>query len=444
MQVNNFIYTCSPTVSKSSEIYQESIFHHAETCLISLIHGMSSTSFGYTSLMSGLKDIKDFKTAYLTKGEKFFLDSGGYSIVSGQVSTRDINKFIECYNHALVEMKDHMDFAFQLDIPVFLNEPENSTKEKIYELNHQSLSDSISIINKHPELKEKFLAVLQFKIKSQYLIWDKLYNELEVYKYHKYYSVGGLVSLYGICPHVNFAPFIGPVYYWLYYYNKHSNFEHPFLMHILGTYHKFTRFIIFFIQELICRYLEPNNQTAIITYDSVNYTLSALYKARVGLDYYRIEDHNKLVADHSHDLDDNLLTDIYKTEECLGSYKENLRRIDSGDSLTDTTFLVPLNLSSQLNLDKFFHEYIKQYGIVDLLINTPNPLTFKNKVAPILSALSTFPTLTPNLVSQLKESLRLIHVFHHGWWSNDRDNKAKLDSMMCNFIDKIKFPFDLL
>jgi hypothetical protein len=438
---NPFIHTCSPTVSKSSEIYQDSIFYHTKTCLVSLIHALSSSQFGYDTLQSGINDIRNFKKKYLKNNEILFLDSGGYSIISGEISSSDIWKFIGCYNMALELMRNDVNFIFQLDIPIFLKEPQNCTKEKIYNYNKKSIEDTIEIIKKFPELKDKFLSVLQFKMKGQFQVWDYLYNELELYKYHKYYSVGGLVSLYGICPHINFAPFIAPFYYWLYYYHKYSNLEYPYFIHILGTYHKFTRFIIMFLIKLSTRYLKPLNQQSFVTYDSVNYTLSALYKSRVGLEYYNIENDNLKVY-HSHDLSSDILNQIYKTEPCLASYLDNIKRIDNGNQLTDVTFLVPLNISSQLNLDTFFSTFIEKYNLVDILLSSKNYNEFKNKSNPIIRSLSSFPTLTNSLIGQIKESLRIIYIFDQ-WYRTDFTDKSKLMILMDQFITKINFPFDL-
>jgi hypothetical protein len=437
-----FIYTCSPSVSKNSEIYQESIFYHAKTCLVSLIHALPPSRIDWNSARVGSNEIRKFKQRYLKNNETFFLDSGGFSIISGNVHSQDITKFIDCYVKSLDFLKDDIDYVFQLDIPIFLNQPDQCTKSNIYNFNKESISNSIDIIKENPQLIDKFLAVLQFKIKSQFDIWEQLYNEMELYKYHKYYSVGGLVSLYGICPHINFAPFIGPVYYWLYYYHLHSNFKYPFFIHILGTYHKFTRFIIRFFIKLINRYLKPYCQRGFVTYDSVNYTLSALYKARVGLEYYKIENGNLKVY-HSHDLSNEILKEIYQTDNCLNSYLDNVKRIDNNDKLTDTTFLVPLNISSQLNLDQFFDDLIDKHGLVDIFLTANCYNSFKNKSAPIINSLSFYPTLTNNLVGQIEKSLRIIYIFDQ-WYRNDRGNKLKLMTLMNNFITKINFPFDLI
>jgi len=437
-----FVHTSSPNISPNSEIYQKSIYTHTGTCLISLIHALSSNNFGYDSLVKGINTILDFKKKYLTNEETLFLDSAGYSIISGEVPSHSIYKFIGCYVKALEILKDDVDYIFQLDIPIFLNEPEMCTYDNIYNFNQKSLVETIKEIEKYPQIKEKFLFVLQFKIKEQYLIWDSLYNSLEFYRYHKYYSVGGLVSLYEICPNVNFAPFIGPIYYWLYYYHKHSNYQYPYFIHILGTYHKFTRFAIMFMIQLINKYLEPYNQKGYVTYDSVNYTLSALFKSRVGLEYYQTDDDTNLMIKHSHDLSDQLLNNIYVTEDCLNSYKENIKRIDDGKPLTDTTFLVPLNIRSQLNLDDFFLSYIKKHNLVELMLSYDNPLKFLNNIKPYINKLANYPTLTNNFTSNVLESLRIIFIFNN-WYLKNKDDKNKLDELMFSFIKKINFPFNL-
>jgi hypothetical protein len=451
---NPFIYTCAPNVGKNSEIYQKSIFHHTKTCLISLIHaGLSSSDFNINTLLSGLKTIQQFRKTYLTNNETLFLDSGGYSIISGKVLQSRTSIFISCYIDACKILKDEVDYIFQLDIPVFLNEPKYNNRTTIYELNKKSLEETKNLIEEFPEIKDKFLAILQFKMKSQFDIWDSLYNELEIYNYHKYYAVGGLVSLYGICPHINFAPFIGPVYYWLYYYQLHSQFKYPFFIHILGTYHKFTRFIIILMNKLISKTLQEFNQTSYITYDSVNYTLSALYKAKVGMEYYDFNN-NELTVDAfnvkwSHSLSDEKLKSIYVTDECLNSYLENMKRIKKNDKLTDVTFLVPLNISSQLNLDAYFDYFIDHHKLVDIIHDFKKPPTIANidqlnrRLTYFLTGLTYHDTLTINLVKQITNSIGMLYSFHYNFVNNMGD-KEKMMKMMNSFISNhIKFPLDL-
>ena len=432
----SYIHTTTPSVAPVNEIYQPSIYFHSKTCLLSLIHSLSSGSFGWDTLERGLKEIDHFKRHYLVNDEVLYYDSGGYSIIVGDVIPRDIYKFIDCYTKALELDYNQFDYIFSLDIPVFLNHPTFNTRKDIYELNRKSLNDSINIIKNNPILKDKFCFVKQFKLKSQFQIWDYLYDELEIYKYHKNFAIGGLVGLSGMV-NLQFAPFIGPLYWQLYQYHKHGDGSHPFYSHILGIYHRSYRFMLQFMIELFNAY----GVKTYLTYDTINYTLSSMYKSKVGMDYYNL-DNNKLKVFHSHDLSDDILSQIYKTESCLKSYHHNLERIDDGVPLTDTTFLVPLNISSQLNLDEFFKLFIADHNLVELFLSCKNYNEFKNKSNPIINSLQSYPTLTSNLITQIRESLRVIWIFNQ-WYQKDKTDKNKLNDLMYQFIGKINFPFDL-
>lgn len=460
MQIkNNYIHTTTPNVSKLNEPYLKPIYDHSETCLISLIHALSSGSFGLNNVEKGVFEIQEYKNKFLTDTYPFILDSGGYSIIAGDVSFIDINKFIECYLKALILLKDDYDYVFSLDIPVFLKTPSANTIQNIGELNYRSLSNSIKIIEEYPEIGDKFNMVLQWKMPNQYKIWDDIYDDLQLKNYVKSYSVGGLVGLYGMCTTLNFAPFIGPCYYWLYRYIERGDFSRPLFIHILGQYHKSSRFIIFFLQHLFNSYLKVINQTCIITYDTINYSLSSMYKTRVGVDVYYFEN-DEFNTVHSYDLNDNILKQIYTTDDSLIKFHENWDNIKADLPLNDTSFLIPTYIYSQIQLDKFFEYFVLKYDLVQIFRSKDEVIevsrdgtagtTRSVKIGKIKSQLKTefsrfnrySESLTRNFTKSLMNSMDEIFKFHYSFIYNNMD-KQQLDKDMEHFIKSVGFPFDL-
>jgi len=441
---NNYIHTTTCNVSKSNEAYQTPIFEHSKTCLISLIHALSSGSFGIDTVNKGCHEIQKYKQKYLNEVYPFILDSGGYSIIAGDVKYVDISKFIDGYLQGLELLKDDIDYVFSLDIPIFINDNDKNTINTIGMLNEYSLESSIKLLEKFPELIPKFSMVLQWKMPGQYYIWDTLYDNLGLKNYIKNYAVGGLVGLLGICPHIDFAPFIGPCYYWLYRYMEAGNYTRPLFIHILGQYHKSARFILFFLQELFTDYLKVVNQTCVITFDTVNYSLSSMYKARVGIDIYQNPENDTLRVIHSHELTEEILFKIYTTPESLELFYNNWNNSKGDDLLTDTSFLIPAYIYSQVELDKYFHYIIKSKELIRRFRRRDN-LNENNKfkTVEVIRQLSPYLNfLTSNFKKSIQSSLSIIYSFHNN--AINGFNKKVLDEQMKDFIvNYVKFPFDL-
>ena len=145
--------------------------------LFSLIAGLRQGSFGFDTLHRITQEIIEYKKV-LGNDRKFFIDSGGYSIIAGDVSPRDISKFIECYNLFLDrDAPDNCDYIFSLDIPIFLKYKEFNTSKYIYEMNLKSIQESKKVLLKNKELFDKFIYVWQFKLHKQNVLWKKIYDD---------------------------------------------------------------------------------------------------------------------------------------------------------------------------------------------------------------------------------------------------------------------------
>ena len=225
--------------------------------LFSLIGGMRQNQFGYNTLHTITEEIKKYRQV-LDNGRKFFVDSGGYSIIAGQVSPRDVSKFIECYDMFLErDAPDNCDYIFSLDIPIFLKYPQQNNIKTIYEANSRSISSSLKVLEKNPKLFDKFVFVWQFKLLKQYNIWKRIYNENNIESSPiKHFGIGGLVSLRGITG-IKFSPFISMAYKCLKIIHD-KNINDTSILHILGVYHLHDRVIMSFLHKLFNRYYLKN------------------------------------------------------------------------------------------------------------------------------------------------------------------------------------------
>ena len=207
--------------------------------------------------------------------------------------------------------------------------------------------------------------------------------------------------------------------------------------------------MIYFLQRLFSYYLKEFNSSAIVTFDTINYSLSSMYKARVGVDVYKLNN-NDLNIYHSYQLNDDILKEIYTTPDSLALFHQNWDNVKKEQPLTDTSFLIPLYIYSQLQLDRFFEYFIDKYDVIGIFTqydnSSDNIRTRWSKVERQLATQfqrfgNTYESLTPSFVKQILESLKITYQFHD-WYIRDK-SKASLDNYMDLFIKKVGFPFDL-
>ena len=100
--------------------------------LISMIDVLNSNN-SHSKSFSFFKSLHEMNYVYRkTIKYNVFLDSGGYSIIVGDVKGSQTREFIENYVKRILEGKLIYDYVFSLDIPVFLNEPNYNTIKHEY------------------------------------------------------------------------------------------------------------------------------------------------------------------------------------------------------------------------------------------------------------------------------------------------------------------------
>jgi len=415
------------------------IDQHVNSYLFSLIKGLRQGNFGFDTLHRVTEEIKSYRQV-LDGGRKFFVDSGGYSIIAGDVSPRDVAKFTECYNMFLEkDAPDNCDYIFSLDIPIFLKYPENNNIKTIYESNSRSISESVKVLNKNPELYNKFVFVWQFKLLKQYNIWKRVYEEnLADNMNLKNFAVGGLVSLRGITG-IKFSPFIAMAYKILKtIYDK--NLDYKSIIHILGVYGLHDRIIMSFMHKLFNRvYLKDRICEAQITYDTVNYSLSGLYKLKEQVMFIPID--NGYICDYAHNVIDWMHV-VIEDEKVLETVIRDLNNVKNGKNVEETRMASLLNVITQITIDRIIDEEIEKNNILDLFVETNNFNSFKNKIMPILKKLEIkFPLIFGNRTKKNLINFQYCFAFNQ-WWNNGR-NEAELEKLVEKFIQLIGFPFDL-
>ena len=416
------------------------IDRYVNNYLFSLIKGMRQGNFGFDTLHRVTEEIKQYRQV-LDGGRKFFVDSGGYSIIAGEVSPRDVNKFTECYNMFLErDAEDNCDYIFSLDIPIFLKYPEQNNIKTIYEANSRSISSSLKILEKNPILFDKYLFVWQFKLLKQYNIWKRIYEEnLAGNNNIKNFAVGGLVSLRGITG-IKFSPFIAMAYKNLKIIHD-KNLDYTSILHILGVYHLHDRTIMPFLHKLFNRYyLKDRNCKIQVTYDTVNYALSGLYKLKEQIMFVPEAD-GKYTCGYAHDLIDKMHL-VVDDKEVLETICRDLNLVVAGKNVEETRMASLLNVITQSTIDKIIDDEIDKNSIIELFLETSNFNSFKNKITPILMSLEKkYPLIFGNRTKKNLINFQYCFAFHQ-WWLNGQ-NEVELEKLMEKFIQLISFPFDL-
>lgn len=449
----DFVHVTSK-LSKRIPDYGKASAKQSKNILISLIEGLSSQQFGYDTLNKAKKELNKVNNVIAkSTGSKLFIDSGGYSIIKGDVAPSSINKFINCYNEYLATEFKNFDYIFSLDLPISLQYPAFNTKKNIYDVNKRSLIESLKIIDNKPSLKEKFVFIYQFKTKSLYLIWKQLFDELNINKYISSYSIGGMVGLRGMLRNnsetndIKFSPFIAIAYKCLLDYITSKKFNKEFRLHNLGIYIKHDRFELYLLEKLFQKY-SKNVFKINITYDSINYMRTAQLKCRA-LDIFSFNNNTLEHYPNIQSVPDYIIQNIYYNSEYYKAIQEELNIIKNNKNRLDNIdCFTPLNIYSNINLDQFFGYIIDKYEIINAFFTATDFQHFLRLTNPIISNLSIiYPKIfTSRLTTCIKENLRITYIFHKFFInrpSNETKMYEKLDELILQFIAKIAFPFDL-
>jgi len=405
--------------------------------LFSLIAGLRQGSFGFDTLHRITQEIIEYKKV-LGNDRKFFIDSGGYSIIAGDVSPRDISKFIECYNLFLDrDAPNNCDYIFSLDIPIFLKYKKFNTSKYIYEMNLKSIQESKKVLKNNPDLFDKFVYVWQFKIAEQNRLWKKIYeDELRQEQELRHFAVGGLVSLRGITG-IKFSPFLGPMFRCLkLIYDK--NLPKESILHILGVYHLHDRVALSFLHKLFNQYyLKDRNCSVQVTYDTVNYALSGLYKLREQVIF--IPEGDDYICDFSYNVIDKM-DRIISDSEVLEIIQKDLKKILAGEQVEDTRISSLLNVITQTTIDNIIDKTLETNNIVDLFIESKNFNKFKNKILPILINLEKkYPLIFGNRTSKNLLNWQYTFAFHDAFITQSEE---KIEKLIDRFIELIAFPYN--
>lgn len=430
----------TPIDTNKKKGYDTPNINLTKRALLSLIYGLKQKNFGFDTVKKIALKIRNYVESEAISFD-LYIDSGGYSIIGGDVPFDSTHKFIESYHQYLEH--HHMDFnyIFSLDIPVWGKQNDKNTVKNLYAFNKISQSYSKKLLQRYPEmLLDKFLYVWQFKIIDQYEVWNSLYEELEINQWIKNRAIGGLVSIRDDAHHIDFAAFI-PMAYRCFSDHMDSPYAADvFKLHFLGINLYQDRFAIALLEKMFQFYLYGEDHTD-ITYDSINYKKSSLLNAR-SLQIYDYCNGQLVLYKSVHHLPEEIVDKVYYTPELKAGFLHAKELLDQGEKLSDTSVFVPLNIYSNIKVDQYFINIIAKYKFVELLTFTDFKTEAMTQVQNALYDMEkNEPAIFPDtFFGETSNNLDLIYDLNQ-WCVNGRDKK-ELDRFIREVItERIRFPF---
>jgi hypothetical protein len=445
----NYVHTHSTgLVITRNKIDMDLIDPYIDRHLYSLINGLKQSNFGYNTVDKMAKDLTELYKGLSSYNKQLYIDSGGYSIIVGDVHSRDIRKFIDCYNYFLQNYAiGNCDKIFSLDIPIFLDEKLNNTCENIYDCNIKSSYYSKQILDDNPELYDKFTWVLHFKIEKQFNIWRKVYDQFYAdEKRLKNFAIGGLVGLRGIT-NIKFSPFIIPIFKLLKII-RDKNLDYNSVIHILGVYGFHDRFMMYFMDKLFNNYYLNDKQCSVdITFDTINYTISGFYNVRnlpclIPLD----ENCTKYKRGACIDMIDDLKT-IISNEQAYDFVKYELTNINNDTNVDNVTSLALLFAIYNQYVDKIMHQCIDKECLVEKFIEcngNNNKFNTKYLIKLVNKWEKQYPYIFKGILKKLQANFMWLSSMHVAWNNGAKDDMNRIDNGIIKFSKAINFPFDLI
>lgn len=379
--------------------------------LFSLIGGLRQKGFGYDTLYGMAEEIRRYHRRY---GGTLYVDSGGFSIIKGDVNPMDVVKSIDCYCEYL--KTGAFDYIFSLDIPLNLKFSSFNTRENIYRFNKLSLQRSMEWIS------ESFYFVWHFKIAEQFEIWTRLYDELGLRALVTHHALGGMVSIRAIVK-IDFSPFIGMAFWCLFH-------TEVLRLHFLGVNIRYDRFQIIFLEKLFRYY---RGKEVAMTYDSIHYARAAQLKLKSLPVFYfqqgRLERYDNILSTPG-----DLIRRIYDGEEIFSE----INRLKAGAPLNNVDAFTALNIYSEISLDRYFDHIIEKYKFREILTNSKNSIRFGHDLEKVFSELKKEPVFTGSMIRSIRNNMEITYRFHR--WFTERGDP---EGLVRAFHAKINFPYRL-
>jgi len=419
----------------------QAITRQTQFALYSLFNGLKQKDFGLHTLEGVTCDIREFAGRFVAPaGGKIVTDSGGYSFIKGDIAPSKLLMLIDCYTVYIESEIDKYDYVFSLDIPFSLKYESFNTSDNIFNANKKSIIETKILLEKYEELRDKFYFVWHFKMSEQFTIWKHLYKTLEMDKFVRNHAIGGMVGIKK-ATHIQFTPFTGMSFYILSRHLQGNFAENDLRIHFLGVYAPSDRFHIAFLEKLFQSYLS-GVADVVTSYDSINPIHTVRMNADVPL--YTISGGKFMKYSSLLDAPEEVLRSVAVDDEHVQMILLEMDRRRNGIRLENSAAFSPLNVYSNLQLDKFFDMIIDKYDLTDEVDKATSPTNLNGRLTRIFDDIEKKYPKSFSLHMMRTIFLTLERTWYwHKWFVNKRD-EATLDLYMDQTIRDIGFPAHLL
>lgn len=411
----DFVYVETDIAGKRKVDYSLASLRISKRSLISLIHGLKGKNFGFDTALKIASKIKKYKKRPGYEDIHIYVDSGGYSLIKGDVSYSGTAKFIDCYNRYLEHERSSFDSIFSLDIPFWGldSDEKHRTKQNLYIHNKRSLEESLHLLKKYTaeDLASKFYFVWQFRFKSQFDTWTRIYDELQLNQHIKCRAIGGLVGIRDFASNIKYSIFTAMAFKCFADYLCSPFTELPFKLHVLGIYLQQDKAQLILLEKLFAYYCEIYHLPApLLTHDTINYTLSALYNSRT-LEPVDFNGSDLIQYRTIFDVDDNLIKQIYFTKELYDSFCEEREKLKANDKFEDSSFIVPLNVHKNVSIDRFLNYVMGKFDVSDIFLNSTGEIQARKRIKILINDMrKNLPSkFTETFFTQTKNNLEIIY-----------------------------------
>jgi hypothetical protein len=406
-----------------------------EKFLVSMINGYTSKKNHIFQLSKVAEKIQ--KLVNVSPGQvRPYIDSGGYSIITGEVPYERIEPVSDLYRMYLRSEPKGVYKIFTLDIPCNKMDDRVNTRTAIKKFNMLSLEKTKEVCQEKTSVSDRLMFVWHFKLKAQYRIFKKLYQELRVPDWTAGQAIGGMVGVRKQTG-IKFSPFVGMAYECFWNYLKHGDKTLPFNLHFLGISNIKDRFIILLLEKIFERYCE-NAFEFDFTYDSV--TPVQTTRTMPHFPIFKYDGETLKCYQTIMIMPPSLIDEIY-TDAKLNAYvhMEYERRMN-GERLANASTFGALSVKGHMDLDLFLSDIIDEYFFVDAVVQSESEGRLMNiAIKSFRSLEKKYPyVFSKKLCSSILETLSFFYLYNR-WFLKDK-SETQLDKLMLHVIKNINFP----
>lgn len=255
----------------SSELYSSFLSQTVNKYLYSFGTGLSykTKKLSKKHVERITRETHRIKNCGFMDNTKLFIDSGGFQVSMGAVTTDFMPTFIKMYHDFLQNENQYYEHAFSLDLPPGPGS-ENifSSYQQIENLNRMSYQMSS---NMPQQVKDKMIYIHHFRTPSLYKTWSKFLWDENLADGYNYFGTGGIVANMAADTTIPIIIYTIPLSS-IVRYAKNKNIK-SFNFHILGG----ANYTDLFYHKLFSYHIKKVHDLDVnITYDS-----SAIFKGLV-------------------------------------------------------------------------------------------------------------------------------------------------------------------